>query len=95
MENILKLLLRERNYLELKENNITIVDTKVAGIAYICKLNNIKCIIIKGIFDFLINKDYIDKNESNTEQLNTFLHNIPKIMTKIFNEYLEKIILHI
>lgn len=81
-----------KDYLELKENNITIADTEAAGIAYICKLNNIKCLIIKGISDFPKNEDYSSKNESNEEQLNTYFLNIPKVMTKIFTDYLEKVI---
>lgn len=81
-----------KDYLELKENNITIADTESAGIAYICKLNKIKCLIIKGISDFPKNEDYSSKEKSNEEQLNTYFQNIPKVMTKIFDNYLEKII---
>lgn len=72
------------DYLELKENNITIADTESAAIAYICKANNVECIIIKGISDFLTNK----QETSNEEQLNSFITNIPIIMNKIIDEYL-------
>lgn len=81
-----------KDYLELKENNITIADTEAAGIAYIYKLNNIKCLIIKGISDFPKNEDYSSKEETNEEQLNTYYLNTPKVMTKIYDNYLERII---
>ena len=55
-----------KDYLELKENNITIADTESAAIAYICKANNVECIIIKGISDFSTN----EQETSNEEQLN-------------------------
>ena len=37
---------------ELNNNNITIADTESAAIAYICKANNVECMVIKGISDF-------------------------------------------
>ena len=72
------------DYLELKENDITIADTESAAIAYICKANNIECIIIKGISDFPTN----EKENLNGEQLNSFITNIPIIMNKIVDGYL-------
>ena len=42
-----------KDYLELRENKITIADTEAGAIAYICKKNNVECIIIKGISFFL------------------------------------------
>ena len=41
-----------KDYLELKENNITIADTESAAIMYICRANDVECIVIKGISDF-------------------------------------------
>ncbi|MBQ2729814.1 MAG: 5'-methylthioadenosine/S-adenosylhomocysteine nucleosidase [Clostridia bacterium] len=73
-----------KDYLELKENGITIADTESAAIAYICKANNVECIIIKGISDFPTNK----QESLNGEQLNSFLTNVPIIMNKIMDEYL-------
>lgn len=73
-----------KDYLELKENNITIADTESAAIAYICKANNIECIIIKGISDFPTD----EQENLNGEQLNSFITNIPIIMNKIIDEYL-------
>lgn len=72
-----------KDYLELKENCITIADTESAAIAYICKANNVECIIIKGISDFPTNEQ-----EKQDEQLNTFSTNVPIIMNKIIDEYL-------
>lgn len=72
-----------KDYLELKENSITIADTESAAIAYICKVNNVECIIIKGISDFPVNE-----KENQEEQLNTFLTNVPIIINRIIDEYL-------
>ena len=73
-----------KDYLELKENGITIADTEAAAIAYVCKANNVECIIIKGISDFPTNEQEI----SNEEQLNSFSTNVPIIMNKIIDEFL-------
>ncbi len=73
-----------KDYLELKENGITIADTESAAIAYICKANNVECIIIKGISDFPTN----EQETQNEEQLNSFFTNVPIIMNKIIDEYL-------
>ena len=72
-----------KDYLELKENCITIADTESAAVAYICKANNVECIIIKGISDFPTNE-----KEKQDEQLNTFSTNVPIIMNRIIDEYL-------
>lgn len=78
-----------KDYLELKDNNITIADTESAAIAYICKANNVECVIIKGISDFPTNENETTKEESHEGQLNTFLTNIPIIMNNILDNYLE------
>ena len=78
-----------KDYLELKENDITIADTESAAIAYICKVNNVECVVIKGISDFPINENESTKEYSNEEQLNVFLTNIPIIMNNIIDNYLE------
>lgn len=80
------------DYLILKENNITIVDTEAAGIAYVCKMNNVEILIIKGISDFPTDESLTSKEISHEEQYNIFIKNIPIIMKKIFNEYIEKVI---
>lgn len=75
-----KAVVLSKDYLELKENGITVADTESAAIAYICKANNVECIIIKGISDFPTNEQ--------DEQLNTFIANVPVIMNEIIDEYL-------
>lgn len=81
-----------KDYLELKENKITIADTEAAAIAYICKKNDVECIIIKGISDFPTDERNSDKFESNIEQINVYLENTPKVMNKIFSEYFNRLI---
>lgn len=77
------------DYLELKNNDITIADTEAAAIAYICKANNVECMVIKGISDFPTNENETSKEESHEGQLNIFLANIPIIMNNILDNYLE------
>lgn len=81
-----------KDYLELKENDITIADTEAAAIAYICKKNDVECFIIKGISDFPTDERNADKFESNAQQINIYLENTPKVMNKIFKDYLERFI---
>lgn len=81
-----------KDYLELKENDITIADTEAGAIAYICMKNDVECIIIKGISDFPTDERNGDKFESNLEQMNVYLENTPKVMNKILSEYLKRFI---
>ncbi|WP_137791392.1 5'-methylthioadenosine/S-adenosylhomocysteine nucleosidase [Bacillus sp. E(2018)] len=81
-----------KDYLELKENEITIADTEASAIAYICKKNDVECIIIKGISDFPTDESISDKFESNIEQINVYIENTPKVMKKIFGQYLKRFI---
>ena len=81
-----------KDYLELKENKIIIADTEAGAIAYICKKNDVECIIIKGISDFPTEESNSDKFESNIEQINIYLENTPKVMNKILAEYLKRFI---
>lgn len=78
-----------KDYMELKENNITIADTESAAIAYICKANKVECAVIKGISDYPTNESETTKEDSHKEQLNVFLVNIPIIMNNIIDNYLE------
>ena len=80
------------DYLMVKDNNITIVDTESAGIAYVCKMNNIKVIIIKGISDFPTDESKNTKEISYEEQYNIFIRNIPIIMNNILENYIEKVL---
>ncbi|PFA70340.1 permease [Bacillus sp. AFS015802] len=81
-----------KDYLELKENEITIADTEAGAIAYICRKNDVECIIIKGISDFPTDEGTSDKFESNMAQINVYLENTPKVMNKILGEYLSRFI---
>ncbi|KGI84751.1 MULTISPECIES: hypothetical protein [unclassified Exiguobacterium] len=76
------------DYLELKEHGVTIADTEAGAIAYICKKNDVECIIIKGISDFPTDERDANPVESNAEQINVYIANTPKVMTKIFDDYL-------
>ncbi|MFR2535202.1 MAG: permease [Clostridia bacterium] len=76
-----------KDYKELQDNGITIADCESAAVAYICKLNNKKCSIIKGISDFPIEEEDSKKNE---KQFAIYQANIPIIMKKIIEQYLEK-----
>ncbi len=80
------------DYTILKENNITICDTEAASIAYVCMKNNIDVLIIKGISDFPTNESESTKEISHEEQYQIFIRNIPIIMNKIYDHYLEKVI---
>lgn len=77
------------DYIEIKNNNITVADTEAGAIAYICKKNNVECIIIKGISDFPINEKLENMKQANEEQMNVYIENTPKVMNIIFDEYLE------
>lgn len=81
-----------KDYLELKNSNITIADCEAAAVAYICQANNVECIIIKGISDFPEDETGKDELKSNEEQINVFVTNTPLVMNKICDEYLEKVI---
>ncbi|MDI3236362.1 permease [Exiguobacterium antarcticum] len=76
------------DYLELQENGITIADTEAGEIAYICRKNEVECIIIKGISDIPTDETDLDPLQSNQEQINVYIANTPKVMTRIFDDYL-------
>ena len=78
--------------MELKDNNFTIADMESAPVAYVCKKNNVECIIIKGISDFPLDKNGKDAKKSSDEQIKIFYRNVPIVMEKIFKEYFEKYI---
>jgi len=76
------------DYLELQANDTTIADTEAAAIAYICRKNDVECIIIKGISDIPTDETDPDPLQSNQEQINVYITNTPKVMTRIFDNYL-------
>ncbi|MCA0972241.1 permease [Halobacillus litoralis] len=81
-----------KDYLELQENGITIADTEAGAIAYICGKNDVECLIIKGISDFPTEESNSEQFVSNEEQMNVYVGNTPKVMKRIFGEYVERFI---
>ena len=80
------------DHVTLRDNGITIADTEAAAIAFVCKLNNVECVIAKGISDFALEEDKTGAERSYIEQYETFVSNVPKVMKKIFDEYLEYLV---
>lgn len=78
-----------KDYEELKENDITIADMEAAAIIYICKANNVECVVIKGISDFPLDESKSSKQESYDEQLNIYMTNTPIVLNNILDNYLE------
>jgi adenosylhomocysteine nucleosidase/adenosylhomocysteine/aminodeoxyfutalosine nucleosidase len=87
-----KPLIMWEDYEILVKNNIQIVDTEAAAIALICKTNNVDCLVVKGISDFPLKEITTQTQEAYSNQYNTFVINIPKIMDNIFDNYLDKLI---
>ncbi|WP_214748185.1 MULTISPECIES: permease [unclassified Exiguobacterium] len=81
-----------RDYIELRDNGLTIADTEAGAIAYICQKNGIECIIIKGISDFPTEEKEENAVEANVEQMRIYIANTPKVMTKIFSDYMARFI---
>lgn len=77
-----------RDHVELRENGITIADMEAAAIAYICRLNGVECVIVKGISDFAIDESLAGVEQSEAVQHEDFRKNVPIIMKKIFDTYL-------
>ncbi len=79
-----------QDYLDLKNNGITIADMESAAIAYACKRNEVEIVIIKGISDFPVKRE--DPTSSQQGQSSVYAQNVGPIMKKIFDGYLEKFI---
>ncbi len=77
-----------RDYIELRDNGLTIADTEAGAIAYICQKNAVECIIIKGISDFPTEEKEENAVEANVEQMRIYIENTPKVMQRIFADYL-------
>ena len=71
----------------LYKTGVNIVDMEGAPIAYVCKINNISCTIIKGISDFPGKYSHFCD-----EQFEEYIKNIPIVINKILNEYIDKFI---
>lgn len=78
-----------KDYEELKENGITIADMEAAAVVYICKANNIECVVIKGISDFPINENETSKQESYDKQFEVYMTNTPMVLNNIIDNHLE------
>lgn len=81
-----------KDYLELRENAITIADTEAAAVACICRKNHVECVIIKGISDFPVDDQKSDEKSANEEQISAYLSNTPEVMQRIFDRYLGRFI---
>lgn len=81
-----------KDYLDLKNNNITIADTEASAIAYVCQKNNVDCIIVKGISDFPVKEIETDAENALKVQYDTFVQNIPLIMNAIYDTKLEELV---
>lgn len=70
------------DYIELKNNDVTIADMESAAVGFVCKLNGVECVVVKGITDYPINENNVYDDQMNTFELNT-----PLVMKKILDNY--------
>lgn len=77
-----------KDYLKLKEEtNICASDMDSAAVAKICKINNVKLIIIKGVSDKPMQGD-----NGLDEQVEVFEENVPIVMKNILENYLTEVL---
>ena len=81
-----KSLVTKRDYKMVLETNMVGSDTEGAAIAKVCKLNNVKVVIIKGI------SDRISEEENYSEQTEVYEENAPIIIKNIAENYLNEVI---
>lgn len=81
--------IRQEDWKLLNDNGVTIADTECGALSYVCQKNNVKFLAIKGISDFPI-KD-VSAEESDNQQTEKFLNNIPIILKNILDNYIPKI----
>ena len=81
-----KSLITKKDYLMVKETDMVASDTEAAAIAKVCKLNNIKIVIIKGI------SDSISLNGNYEEQTEVYEENAPGIIDNITRNYLNEVL---
>ena len=75
----------------LNSHHTTIADCECGAIAYICKMNHVPFLAIKGITDFPeIN---LSPKESDKKQTQQFINHTPNIIHTILNEYVPKILI--
>ena len=75
------------DYTFLASNSIDASDLESYAILKICKTNNVKCIIIKGITD-----KPMRSMDGYNEQLDVYEENLPIVMEKIIEEYFIEVI---
>ncbi len=81
-----------QDFMILKENNITVADTESAAVAYVCRLNGIKCAVIRGVSDIPENIPPEEAADPNCRQIQSYLKNIPLVIQKILTDYLEDVV---
>lgn len=82
-----------KDYLELKQNGISIADTESASIAYVCRMNRTECVIVRGISDFPQDISFEEASRPDSHQIRNYLCNVPPVIEKILSQYLEKLIM--
>ena len=75
------------DYTFLASNSIDASDLESYAVLKICKTNNVKCIIIKGITD-----KPMRSMDGYNEQLDVYEENLPIVMEKIIEEYFIEVI---
>lgn len=80
-----KSLVTNRDYQMVRETDMVASDTEGYAIARVCKMNNVKVTIIKGISDRPIDNKY-------EEQYEVYEENAPKVIKEIVENYLTEVI---
>lgn len=75
------------DYTFLASNSIDASDLESYAVLKICKTNNVKCIIIKGVTD-----KPMRSMDGYNEQLDVYEENLPIVMKKIIEEYFIEVI---
>lgn len=75
------------DYTFLASNSIDASDLESCAVLKICKTNNVKCIIIKGVTD-----KPMRSMDGYNEQLDVYEENLPIVMKKIIEEYFIEVI---
>ncbi len=82
-----KALVLWNDYTFLASNSIDASDLESYAVLKICKTNNVKCIIIKGVTD-----KPMSSMDGYNEQLDVYEENLPIVMKKIIEEYFIEVI---
>lgn len=82
-----KALILWSDYKFLASNSIDASDLESYAVLKVCKMNNVKCIIIKGVTD-----KPMKSIDGYNEQLDVYEENLPIVMKKIIEEYFIEVI---